>query len=87
MKDLKRLIKDLKESVSDRKLSRTDQLLLDILLKMTDMLISDLKEKRSLIKKTKRSTSNPLNQKEIRNEKVLSLQDFLRARGRPDRRE
>ena len=84
MGDLKKLISDLKESVKDRKLSTTDRLLLDILSEITDILSSDFKEKKLL--NNKRRTSTPLIKKEIGNEKVLSLQDFLRARGRSDRR-
>jgi len=80
--DLKRLINDLKMSVKGRDLSRTDQLLLDILSEMTDILSSDFREK---LPKSKRDTSIP--QKEIRNEKVLSLQDFLRSRRGSNRRE
>jgi hypothetical protein len=82
--DLKKLIDDLKKSIKGKKLSRTDRLLLDILSEMTDILTSGLEEK--LSQNIKRRTSNPLNEKEIRNEKVLSLRDFLRARGRSYRR-
>ncbi len=82
MNDLKRLINDLKMSVKGRDLSRTDRLLLDILSEMADILSSDFREKLS---KSKRDTSIP--QKEIRNEKVLSLQDFLRSRRGSNRRE
>jgi len=81
--DLIRLIDDLEKSVKGKKLSRTDRLLLDILSEMTDILVSGFREK--LPYKTKRDTSIP--QKEIRNENVLSLQDFLRSRRGSSRRE
>lgn len=84
MSDLRRLINDLKRAVSGKKLSRTDRLLLDILFEITDILISDLREKKS--SNNKRRTSTPLIKKEVRNEKVLSLQDFLQSRGRSNRR-
>ena len=85
MRDLKKLVNDLKLATSDKKLSRTDRLLLDILCEMADILISGFREKPSL--KKKRVTSSTRTS-EIKNdsEKVLSLQDFLRSRGRPDRR-
>lgn len=82
MSDLKMLINDLKRSVKGRKLSRTDRLLLDILCEMTDILIGGFREKQS--HEIKRGTSIPDQEKQ--NEKVLSLQDFLHSRGRPDRR-
>ena len=81
MDDLKRMINDLKVSVKGRDLGRTDQLLLDILSEIADILNSGFREK---LPKSKSGTSIP--QKEIRNEKVLSLRDFLQARGRSDRR-
>lgn len=84
MSDLKKLVNDLKRSTKGRKLSRTDRLLLDILSEMTDILTSGLEEK--LSQNIKRRTSTPLNEKEIRNEKVSSLRDFLRSRGRSNRR-
>jgi len=73
-KDLNKLEKylnDLKLEVKSKKLSRSDRLLLDILTKIIDILMSGFKEKKLL--KNKRRTSNPLNEKEIRHEKVLSL--------------
>ena len=82
MNELRILLSDLKRSLRGRKLSRTDRLLLDIISKMTDILTSGLKEKQAI--NTKRRTSTTSTQ-EIRNE-VLSLRDFLRSRGRSDRR-
>jgi len=84
LNQLEKSLSDLKLEIKRKKLSRTDRLLLDILSEITDILMSGFKEKKLL--KIKRKTSNPLNEKEIRNEKVLSLQDFLHSRGRPDRR-
>tara|TARA_Y100000310_G_scaffold339159_1_gene430982 strand:+ start:985 stop:1263 length:279 start_codon:yes stop_codon:yes gene_type:complete len=84
LSELEKDLNDLKGEIKDNKLSRSDRLLLDILSKMVDILISGFKEKKLL--NHKRKTSNPLNEKEIRNERVLSLQDFLHSRGRPDRR-
>ena len=84
---LEKHLNDLKSEVKRKKLSRSDRLLLDILSKIVDIFISGFEEK--LSQKLKRRTSNPLNQKEIRNEKaqkVLSLSEFLRTRGRPSRR-
>ncbi|MAF79988.1 hypothetical protein CL629_02825 [bacterium] len=85
MRDLNKMVNDLKQTVNDKKLSRTDRLLLDILSEMADILTSGFREKPSL--KKKRVTSDTRTS-EIKNdsEKVLSLQDFLRSRGRPDRR-
>lgn len=82
MNELRILLSDLKRSLRGRKLSPTDRLLLDIISKMTDILTSGLKEKQAI--NTKRRTSTTSTQ-EIRNE-VLSLRDFLRSRGRSDRR-
>ena len=84
MDDLKKKVEELKRSVRGKKLSASDRLLLDILSEMTDILISGFREKLNS-HKPKRGTSTTSDQ-EIKNEKVLSLQDFLQARGRSDRR-
>jgi len=81
---LEKHLNDLKSEIKCKKLNTSDRLLLDIISKIVDILISGFREKKLL--KNKRRTSNPLNEKEIRNEKVLSLQDFLHSRRGSNRR-